>query len=109
MVGLDLFVHWRGDDINDLGTKVDALSTDTLALTMLSCKGLKVWPNIVTEMDFTDRFRARFMPRTKGATITHADVADLLNRAAKLGIDFLKIETLFTFDGKAGFSASQGE
>ncbi len=109
LVGLDLFVHWRGDDINQLGTKVDALSTDKLALTLLSCKGLKVWPNIVTEMDFTDRFRARFMPKTKGTTLTHADVADLLNRAAQLGIDFLKIETLFTFDGKAGFSASQGE
>ena len=109
MVGLDLFVHWRGDDINALGDQVNALSTDTLALTLLSCKGLKVWPNIVTEMDFTDRFRCRFMPKQKGATVTHADVADLLNRASQLGIDFLKIETLWTFDGKPGFSASQGE
>lgn len=109
MVGLDLFVHWRGDNINELGTQMEALSTDKLSLTLLSCKGLKVWPNIVTEMDFTDRFRARFMPKTKGTAINHADVADLLNRAAKQGVDFLKIETLFTFDGKAGFSASQGE
>lgn len=109
MVGLDLFVHWRGDDINALGTQIEALSTDKLALTLLSCKGLKVWPNIVTEMDFTDRFRARFMPKEKGATVSHADVADLLNRAAATGIDFLKIETLWTFDGKPGFSASQGE
>ncbi len=109
MVGLDLFVHWRGADINDLGTRIEALSTDKLALTLLSCKGLKVWPNIVTEMDFTDRFRARFMPKEKGGAVNHADVADLLSRAAAMGIDFLKVETLFTFDGKAGFSASQGE
>jgi isocitrate dehydrogenase len=68
-----------------------------------------VWPDIVTEMDYTDRFRARFMPKNKDTELTHADVADLLSRAAGAGIDFLKIETLWTFDGKAGFSASQGE
>lgn len=109
MVGLDLFVHWVGKDINELGKQIEALSTDRLSLTLLSCKGLKVWPNIVTEMDFTDRFRARFMPKEKGAIVTHNDVAELLSRAAAAGIDFLKIETLWTFDGKAGFSASQGE
>jgi isocitrate dehydrogenase len=109
LVGVDLFVHWTGKDINDLGMQVSTLSTDKLALTMLSCKGLKVWPDIVTEMDYTDRFRARFMPKNKDTELTHADVADLLSRAAGAGIDFLKIETLWTFDGKAGFSASQGE
>lgn len=109
LVGADFFVHWMGDDINELGKTVSSLSNDKLELTLISCKGLKVWPNIVTEMDYTDRFRCRFMPKTKGAAVTHAEIADLLSRAAAKGIDFLKVETLFTFDGKPGFSASQGE
>lgn len=109
MVGVDLFVQWLGTDINELGSAVDALSTDKLALTLLSCKGLKVWPNIVTEMDYTDRFRCRFMPKDKSTVVTHADVAGLLSKAADAKLDFLKIETLWTFDGKAGFSASAGE
>ncbi len=109
LVGVDFFVHWVGKDINQLGTLVSSLSTDALELKLLSCKGLKVWPNMVTEMDFTDRFRCRFMPKQEGAPVTHADMAALLTRAAEKGIDFLKIESLWTFDGKPGFSASQGE
>ena len=108
LVGVDLFVTWRGKDINELGTLMNTISTDALKLTMLSCKGLKVWPNIITEMDVTDRFRARFMP-PEGETITHVQIADLLTRCAAEKIDFLKIENLFTFDGKLGFSKSQGE
>lgn len=108
LVGADFFVHWRGADINDLGTMLQSLSTDALELKLLSCKGLKVWPNVVTEMDVTDRYRARYMPRTEGGTVTHTDIAKLISMAAEKGIDFLKMETLFTFDGKAGFSATQG-
>ncbi len=109
LVGVDLFVHWYGKDVNELGTLLDELSTPELKLQMLSCKGLKVWPNIVTEMDVTDRFRARFLPETKGTAITLKQVSDLLSRAADKGVDYLKIETLYTFDGKNGFSSSQGE
>lgn len=109
MVGLDLFVHWLGDDINNLGAMLEELSTPALKLQMISCKGLKVWPNMITEMDVTDRYRARFLPENKDGAVTHKDVAELLNKAAEKNIDFLKIETLFTFDGKNGFSSSQGE
>ncbi|MFZ4541850.1 MAG: NADP-dependent isocitrate dehydrogenase [Rickettsiales bacterium] len=109
LVGLDLFVHWYGKDIESLGKLMESLSTPKLTMQMLSCKGLKVWPNIVTEMDVTDRFRARFLPVTKGDSITLKDVANLLSDAADKGVDFLKFETLYTFDGKNGFSSSQGE
>lgn len=108
LVGADLFMQWVGKDINELGSALDKLSTDKLSLTLLSCKGLKVWPNIVTEMDFTDRFRARYVPKND-AKVTLADIADLLVRCEKAGIDFLKVETLYKFDGKPGYSASQGE
>ena len=109
LVGVDLFVHWYGKNVNELGELLNGLSTDALALKMLSCKGLKVWPDIVTEMDVTDRFRARFQPKEKAGAVTLKNISDLLSKAADKGIDFLKIETLYTFDGKNGFSSSQGE
>jgi isocitrate dehydrogenase len=109
LVGMDLFIHWYGKEVNELGTLLQDLSTPELTLQMISCKGLKVWPNIVTEMDVTDRFRARFLPVEKGTTVTLKQIADLLSRAADKGVDYLKIETLYTFDGKNGFSSSQGE
>ncbi|MES2983796.1 MAG: NADP-dependent isocitrate dehydrogenase [Pseudomonadota bacterium] len=109
LVGVDLFVHWYGKEINALGTMLNELSNDALSLKMISCKGLKVWPDIITEMDVTDRFRARFTPVAKDGKVTLKDIADLLSAAADKGVDFLKIETLYTFDGKNGFSSSQGE
>ena len=108
MVGMDFFVQWLGKDINELGKMLNELSSDALTLQLISCKGLKVWPNTVTEMDVTDRYRARFSPKEKGGAVTHKDIATLLSKAADKGIDFLKIETLFTFDGKDGFSATAG-
>ncbi len=108
LVGADFFIHWRGENINELGTALQTLSTDALELKLLSCKGLKVWPNVTTEMDVTDRYRARYMPKKDGGVVTHLDIAQLLMHAAEKNIDFLKVETLFTFDGKAGFSGAAG-
>jgi len=109
LVGVDFFIHWFHKDIPSLAELMQSLSTDNLSIKMISCKGLKVWPDIITEMDVTDRFRCRFMPVKKDGPVTHTDIAELLARAAAKNVDFLKIETLFTFDGKLGFSSSQGE
>ena len=107
--GVDFFVHWFHKDIASLAELMKSLSTDNLEIKMISCKGLKVWPDIITEMDVTDRFSCRFLPKVKDGAVTHTDIAQLMTLAAEKEVDFLKIETLFTFDGKAGYSASQGE
>jgi isocitrate dehydrogenase len=108
LIGADLFVHWYGDSVEALAKRLLEISNDTLGLQLVSCKGLKVWPDVSHEMDVTDRFRARFFPAQEGTEVTHQDVAALLARAAEAGVDFIKVETLFTFDGKPGFSATQG-
>jgi isocitrate dehydrogenase len=36
-------------------------------------------------------------------------VIDLLQKTEKLGLDFIKTEHLYTFDGVKGFSLGQGE
>ncbi len=76
LVGVDLVIHWYGKEINALGTMLEELSTDTLKLKMISCKGLKVWPDIVTEMDVTDRFRARFTPVAKDGKVNLKEIAE---------------------------------
>ena len=109
LVGVDFFVHWYHKDIESLAKTLEGVTPEGMELKMISCKGLKVWPNAVTEMDVTDRFRCRFMPIEKDGTAKHSQIAELLTKAAAQNVDFLKIETLFTFDGKLGFSSSQGE
>lgn len=108
LVGMDLFVHWRDKPIDELGSILSNVSNDRLSLTMISCKGLKVWPNADTKMDVTDRYRCRFVPAA-GGSISHQDIADLMIRLAEAGVDSLKTENLFTFDGKPGYVKSAGE
>lgn len=42
-------------------------------------------------------------------SLTHTDLAELQCQLAYLGIDFIKTEHLYTFDGQPGYSAGQGE
>tara|TARA_B100001123_G_scaffold325630_1_gene366045 strand:+ start:1448 stop:2926 length:1479 start_codon:yes stop_codon:yes gene_type:complete len=109
LVGVDLFVHWRDKPIDELGELLKSCGNEALELKMISCKGLKVWPNTEHNMDVTDRYRCRFRPKDSDATISHKDIAELLGCAAEKNVDFLKIENLFMFDDKPGFVKSAGE
>ncbi len=107
LVGVDLFVYWRDKPMDELGALLTKSCPDSMEIKMISCKGLKVWPNADVQMDFTDRFRARY--KAKGATITHNDIATLMKNVADAGVDFLKTENLFMFDDEPGFVKSAGE
>ena len=112
-IGVDVFVHWNesGKDPNVLGKKVEALNGDGLQLTMLSNRGVKVYPDGFPETFCTDHWRCRFLSG-KGADakpITHAQILSLLKRFSDAGLDFIKTENLCRFDGEKGFSMGQGE
>jgi isocitrate dehydrogenase len=49
------------------------------------------------------------MSEQAGGPVTHGQIVGLLSRLEKAGLDFIKIENLYTFDGQKGFVASQGE
>jgi isocitrate dehydrogenase len=49
------------------------------------------------------------MGERENAPVTHTQIVNLLDRVQKAGLDFIKIENLYTFDGQKGFVASQGE
>ena len=109
LVGLDMFVDWNGGSPEDLASLVRQLNGEGLVLEMIDSRGVKVWPGGFPETKLGDHWRCRFMPEESGQTITHLQIASLLSRAARAGIDFIKIENLCTFDGEAGFSLAQGE
>ena len=109
LVGFDLFVYWRDQPIEKLGKKLTDISSDALEVKMISCKGLKVWPNADVRMDVTDRYRCRFRPKDLNKVITQQDIADVMQKASAAGIDSLKTENLFMFDDQPGFVKSAGE
>ena len=109
LVGVDVFVNFEGD-AKELARRVGPLGSTAagLALTTISNRGIKVWPDGFPETMQTEHWQCRFLARDSG-TATPADLAALLGRAAEAGVDFIKTENLYTFDGERGYSLGQGE
>jgi isocitrate dehydrogenase len=107
LVGMDVFVNWGGR-AEELESRLRPLTGDGLALTTISNRGIKVWPDGFPETMQTEHWQCRFLAGNS-ATTTHVVLADLLRRAAQAGVDFIKTENLFTFNGERGYSLGQGE
>jgi isocitrate dehydrogenase len=107
-VGIDVFLHWRGD-AGTLGAQLESLNGDGLKLTMISNRGVKVWPNGIPETFCTDHWRCRFESEFSGRPVTVMQVLSLLMRIGNAGLDPVKTEHLFLFDGQPGYSLGQGQ
>ena len=109
LVGVDVFLDWTRGSANDLGDALSKVNGDGVKLTMISNRGVKVWPGGHKETFCSDHWRCRFLPESDGGKVVHAQVVSLLGRIADAGYDFIKTEGLYTFDGERGFSLDQGE
>jgi isocitrate dehydrogenase len=108
LVGVDIFVHWNGANPNELAEKVKSIENNDIKLSMITNRGIKVWPDGFKETFCTDHWRCRFKPN-EGAAITKNSIVELLNNAIHQNIDSIKTENLYAFDGKAGYSLGQGQ
>lgn len=106
--GVDLFVHWNGTDANELAAMLSPLDTDHISLSMITNRGLKVWPNGFPETFCTDHWRCRYKPKD-GYSMRKSDIINLLNKAEEHHIDTIKTENLYSFDGVDAFSLGQGQ
>ena len=109
LVGVDVFLDWTRGSANDLGDALSKVNGDGVKLTMISNRGVKVWPGGHAETFCSDHWRCRFLPESDGGKVAHAQIVSLLARIADSGYDFIKTEGLYTFDGERGFSLDQGE
>ena len=109
LVGVDVFLDWTNGSANDLGNSLSKMNGEGIKLTMISNRGVKVWPGGHSETFCSDHWRCRFLPETTGSGVAHGQVVSLLGRIADAGYDFIKTEGLYTFDGERGFSLDQGE
>jgi isocitrate dehydrogenase len=106
--GVDLFVQWNHHDPNELAEKLKRITGKGIELTMITNRGIKVWPNGFKETFCTDHWRCRFNP-TKGTQIEKSNIIDLMKNALDANIDTIKTENLYSFDGKMGYSMGQGQ
>ena len=108
LIGVDVFIDEPGGKPGDIAAKL-AQAADGLRLAAIMNRGTKVWPDGMPETFCTDQWRCRFRAKAKDGAVTHADIASLLGRVAGAGLDTIKTENLYAFDGKPGYSTVQGE
>jgi len=109
LVGVDVFLDWTQGTANDLGEALQQKSGDGVKLSMISNRGVKVWPDGHAETFCSDHWRCRFLADVDGGKVTHSQLISLLKRVDDAGYDFIKTENLYTFDGERGFSLDQGQ
>jgi isocitrate dehydrogenase len=107
--GVDLFVHWAGEDPNELAEQVRQLNHHGVELSMITNRGIKVWPEGFKETFCTDHWRCRFKSTSIYKEISKASIVSLLMRAEELHIDVVKTENLYAFDGTPAYSLGQGQ
>lgn len=110
LVGCDVYFDCNIDKASDLADKIQECSLGKLKLHTISSKGLKLWPDQHEGNFNSDHWCCRFFSnQEKPAVINPEEIAALLDVFAKKGLNFIKIENLYNFDGQRGYSLAQGE
>lgn len=109
LVGVDVFLDWdeAGRSPEALGKIVERATPNGLILKMISNRGAKVYPEGMAETFCTDHWRCRFISRE--GMMKHEQAIELLRSLSVAGLEFIKTENLYEFDGERGYSLGQGE
>jgi len=108
LLGVDIFVHWSGTNPDELAALLQKIELENVKLSMITNRGIKVWPEGFEETFCTDHWRCRFKHKD-GKNITKQDIISLLSKAEENNIDTIKTENLYAFDGVQAFSLGQGQ
>ncbi len=106
--GVDVFICEDNRKADDLGQRLnDAAKAHKLNLSMITNRGVKVYPNGNPLTFCTDHWRCRF--KSEGANLENSEVIALQKMICDFGLEIIKTENLYTFDGEKGYSLGQGQ
>ncbi|MFN0317709.1 MAG: NADP-dependent isocitrate dehydrogenase [Burkholderiales bacterium] len=100
LVGTDMFLDWRGTKPEVLARKLRSIGQAEFTLTMISNRGLAVWPQGMHQSVYTDHWLCRFVARD--GTATPAQIVDLLRGLVNAQLDVIKTENLYDFQEEPG-------
>ncbi|OIJ14353.1 isocitrate dehydrogenase [Anaerobacillus alkalilacustris] len=106
--GVDVFVLNNTLTSNELGEALKKVAGPEFELVVITNRGVKVYPNGFPETFTTDHWRCRFQ-LTSNATKNNKDIINLLQRVDEAGINCIKTENLYKFNGERGYSLGQGQ
>ncbi len=111
LVGTDVYIDLPicgPAEIAAMLAKIDG----RLQLQIITNRGVKVWPHGRAETYCSDHWRCRFIAsegEQKYTPTTWEEILHLLKQVTECGLNVIKIENLYTFDGELGFTLAQGE
>jgi isocitrate dehydrogenase len=106
--GVDVFVDSGSQTADELGAQLQS-SNGVLSLQMITNRGVKVWPQGFEETFCTDHWRCRFTTGNEHVSLSNQLIINLLQRLLEDGIDVVKTENLYNFNGEIGYSLGQGQ
>lgn len=107
--GVDVFLFNNELTSDELGEKLESIAGPEFSLAVITNRGVKVYPNGFPETFTTDHWRCRFQASQSQGSITNNEILNLLTRIQSGGLDFIKIENLYSFNGELGYSLAQGQ
>lgn len=122
LIGLDLFIDWQ-NNFDDLISLLNNIESEKFEIKTISAKGLLLWP-LIDKNEAPNFVKGLTILRFIGKgisgknshdiidfkkSISHKDLIEILEICEKAKIDFVKYEGLYLFDGRLGYTATQGE
>ena len=108
MSGSISFVRDTVVDPDNLAVRLIAATQQCGAkLTMITNRGVKVWPAGLPETFKTDHWRCRF--ECNDSHLKQMEIAELIMALSNKEIEVIKTENLYTFNGVPGYSLGQGQ
>lgn len=109
LVGFDVFLDNDQLRPDDIASKLKGIENEAISLAFISNRGLKVWPDGLPESFCTSHWRCRFKARNSEMEISPSEIWKALEKTASLGLEAIKTENLYLFDGVKGFTDAQAE
>lgn len=117
LCGVDFFICDAESTPDALAERLRRASGGMLQLKLITNRGVKVWPEGFPETFCTDHWRCRFVGgdvnlgdgRATYTPIPKSAIVETLRSLVDAGVDVVKTENLYLFDGVRGFSLGQGE
>ncbi len=111
LIGVDIFIDNPTLSPEELGAKITKI-TSKLKPIVITSRGLKIWPNSMIDAPYANHCSCRFQSSADVKQLTNIspqDIIHLLQQFEQLGLDVVKTENLYLFDGKLGFTLAQGQ
>ncbi len=105
LVGTDVFFY-AASTLEAFQKKITSLSLEDFKVEMISNRGARIYPDGMPETFCIDQWRVRFVP--KSGSCTPEKCVALLEELVEEGLDIIKTENLYHFDGKPGYSSPKG-